>query len=95
VGKSRDKKFRGDIDSNDEAVFIAVEDIHLPDETLQRLRRDDKQIQGMRRELEAGRELVPVVVHHRFGGGYNVRDGRHRVLAARIAGVSHIAAWID
>jgi ParB-like chromosome segregation protein Spo0J len=36
--------------------------------------------------------MVRVVLRPRFGGGYNIEDGRHRVIAAKQAGIAFIEA---
>ena len=38
--------------------------------------------------------MVRVVLRPRFGGGYNVEDGRHRVIAAKLADAGFIEALI-
>jgi len=71
---------------------VAVDDIYVPERTLERImRKDFAQIEKMRGDFEDGQSIVRVVLRPRFGGGYNVEDGRHRVIAAKIAGEN----WID
>lgn len=66
--------------------FIRLDDIYVPDRTIERiLRKDHAQIEQMRADFEGGRSVVRVVLRPRFGGGYNVEDGRHRVIAAKLA----------
>ena len=43
-------------------------------------------------DYENGADMVRVVLHDRVGGGYNIDDGRHRVLAAKLAGIGFIEA---
>jgi len=78
-----------------ETEFIALADVHVPERTLERImRKDHGQIKNLRGDYESGRSQVRVVLRPRCGGGYNVEDGRHRVIAAKLAGESFIEAII-
>ena len=83
-----------DTHHEDETVMVSVEEIHVPDRTWKKVMRDKGQIERMRADFESGRTMVRVVLRHRFGGGYNIEDGRHRVIAAKLAGVGSIEAMI-
>lgn len=78
----------------DDVVSIPLEEIHIPEKTIAKLHRDMAQIERMRADFESGRSMVRVVLRRRCGGGYNIEDGRHRVFAARLAGVSFIDAIV-
>lgn len=78
-----------------ENVFIALSEIFVSDSTWQKLlARDGQQIEQYRQAYECGEDMVRVVLRPRFDGGYNVEDGRHRVIAAKLAGVGLIEAVI-
>ncbi|MBX9770684.1 MAG: ParB/RepB/Spo0J family partition protein [Candidatus Obscuribacterales bacterium] len=80
--------------NNEEIVEVAVDDIFVSEKNIQRVLRDKSQIEKMRRDFESGRHMVRVVLHPRAQGGYDVEDGRHRVIAAKAAGVEYIDAVI-
>lgn len=93
MSKKRNKKVPGG--DRREVVTVALEEIHVSERTLTRLLRKDRgQVEQMRAEYESGRRMVRVVLRPRCGGGYNVEDGRHRVIAAKIAGDAVIEAII-
>jgi hypothetical protein len=78
-----------------ETEVVNLNEVHVPERTLERImRKDHGQIENLRRDYENGRSFVRVVLRPRCGGGYNVEDGRHRVIAAKIAGESFIEAII-
>lgn len=79
---------------NEEIVEVAVDDIFVSEKNIQRVLRDAGQIEKMRRDFESGRKMARVVLHPRALGGYDVEDGRHRVIAAKIAGIGYIEAVI-
>jgi hypothetical protein len=80
---------------DDNIVMVNLDDIYVPEKTWQKiLQRDKGQIEQMRADFESGRCMVRVVLRPRFGGGYNVEDGRHRVIAAKLAGAGAIEAII-
>jgi ParB-like nuclease domain. len=96
MGKSY-KKNRRDFDEAvpDETIFVSLSDVYMSDSTWAKLLdRDHGQIEEMRLQFEGGEEMVRVVLRPRFGGGYNVEDGRHRVIAAKLADVGFIEAII-
>lgn len=78
-----------------DTVWVDLNEVYVPEKTWERIMRKDRgQIERMRADFESERDMVRVVLRTRFGGGYNVEDGRHRVIAAKLAGVSHIEAII-
>jgi len=86
------KKFCNERNRRDEGEFVRLDEIYVPERTVERiLRKDHAQIEKMRSDFEDGRSMVRVVLRPRFGGGYNVEDGRHRVIAAKLAE----QAWIE
>ena len=78
----------------DHVESIPLDEIYIPEKTLLKLHRDMAQIERMRADFESGRGVVRVVLRRRCGGGYNIEDGRHRVFAARLAGVTFIDAIV-
>lgn len=77
-----------------ETVMVSLAEIHVPERTWQKVMRDKGQIEKMRSDFESGRTMVRVVLRPRFGGGYNIEDGRHRVIAAKLAEAGFIEAMI-
>ncbi len=76
-------------------VWVALDDIYVTESVMRKLlARDHGQIEQMRVAYEDGRDMVRVVLHDRVEGGYNIEDGRHRVIAAKMAGVGYIEAVI-
>jgi len=76
-------------------VFINLDEVYITESTVQKLLdRDGGQIEQMRRDFEDGREMIRCVLRHRVGGGYNIEDGRHRVIAAKLAGICFIEAIV-
>lgn len=96
MGKSYKKNRRGlDEAVCDATIFVSLSDIYMADSTWEKLLdRDGGQIEEMRAQFEDGAEMVRVVLRPRFGGGYNIEDGRHRVIAAKLADVGFIEAII-
>lgn len=89
------KSFKASRRLHEETVWVALEEIHVPEKTWAKVSsRDAGQIDLMRADFESGRSMVRVVLRRRCGGGYNIEDGRHRVIAAKLAGVAHIEAII-
>lgn len=78
----------------DETTMVSLDEIHVPEKTWQKVMRDRGQIERMRADFESGRNMVRVILRPRCGGGYNIEDGRHRVIAAKLAGVGFIEAMI-
>jgi hypothetical protein len=78
-----------------ETIYVALSDVYMSESTWDKLvARDSQQIEQYRQAYENGEEMVRVVLRPRFDGGFNVEDGRHRVIAAKLAGVSFIEAAI-
>lgn len=79
----------------EEIVTVLLEEVFVPERTVERiLRKDHAQIARYVSDYENDRPMVRVVLRPRFGGGYNVEDGRHRVIAAKAAGCGYIEAII-
>lgn len=91
--KSYDRDDREDSSSG--TIFVNLNEVYICESTVQKLLdRDGGQIEQMRRDFEDGRDMVRCVLRHRVGGGYNIEDGRHRVIAAKLAGVCFIEALV-
>ncbi|MBS1992220.1 MAG: hypothetical protein JSS83_16975 [Cyanobacteria bacterium SZAS LIN-3] len=74
-------------------ILVALADVYITDATIAKLlARDGAQIERYRQAYECGEDMVRVVLRPRFGGGYNIEDGRHRVIAAKQAGIAFIEA---
>jgi hypothetical protein len=82
------------VQDKEQVVIVALSEIYVSEKNVQRVLRDQTQIEKMRRDFEYGRNMVRVVLHPRLSGGYDVSDGRHRVIAARLAGDAYIDAII-
>lgn len=80
--------------NREEFALVALDEIHVPEKTWRKVTRDQGQIDKMRADFESGRAIVRVVLRPRFAGGYNIEDGRHRVIAAKLSGVGFIEALI-
>lgn len=94
MGKSY-KKNRRAYDDDDNINYVNLDEIYVSESTWDKLlARDGGQIEKMRQDFEDGRPMVRVVLRPRAGGGYNIEDGRHRVIAAKLAGVGAIEALI-
>ena len=76
------------------AEWIPLSEIHLSERNVRALQRDIGQIEKLRQDYEAGLPMIPVVLIARDDGGYDVQDGRHRVLAATLAGLQGVDAII-
>lgn len=96
MGKSYSHKNRRyDQEAAGDTIYVPLCEIYISDNTWANLmKRDRAQIEEMRRDIEDGREIVRVVLRPRCGGGYNVEDGRHRVIAAKLAGTGFIEAMV-
>jgi len=82
-----------DCDRDLSAVVVALADVFITESTIAKLLvRDGAQIERYRQAYECGEDMVRVVLRPRFGGGYNIEDGRHRVIAAKLAGIGFIEA---
>jgi hypothetical protein len=76
-------------------VWISLADIHIPDSTVAKLlARDFHQIDEMRQRFENGESVFRVVLHERASGGFYIEDGRHRVIAAKLANVGFVEAEV-
>ena len=86
---------RHNVNRQREVVVVSLDEIYIPEKTWDRvMRKDHAQIERMRAEYESNRGMVRVELRPRFGGGYNIQDGRHRVIAAKLAEVGFIEAVI-
>jgi hypothetical protein len=99
MGKSFRDRREADFDDNNSdfegTVFVALDDIFVTDATVAKLMaRDGAQIEQYRKDYEYGARMVRVVLRPRASGGYNIEDGRHRVIAAKLAGTCFIEAKI-
>lgn len=110
MGKSRNTRFdrdfrsRGydrfddrdnDCQNKESTVWVALNEIYISDATWEKLlRRDGQQIDDMRDRFERNLDMVRVVLHRRAGGGYTIEDGRHRVMAAKLADAGFIEAIV-
>lgn len=81
--------------NRESTVWVRLDECYIADYVVEHLlARDFGQIEEMRVQIEDGKEMVRVVLRGRVSGGYNVEDGRHRVLAAKLAGMTFIEAII-
>jgi hypothetical protein len=98
MGKSYRSKYNEDRDDNNRGsgtIYVDLNEVFITESTVQKLLdRDGGQIEQMRVDFEDGREMFRCVLRPRVGGGYNIEDGRHRVIAAKLAGVCFIEALI-
>ena len=79
----------------EDTIYVSLSEVHIAQSTWDTLlERDHGQIERMRQDFENDRPMVRVVLRPRVGGGYNVEDGRHRVIAATLAGAGFIEARI-
>jgi hypothetical protein len=99
MGKSFRDRRKADFDDNNDncghsdVVVVSLSDVYVTDATIAKLlARDGAQIERYRQAYEYGEDMVRVVLRPRFGGGYNIEDGRHRVIAAKLAGMGFIEA---
>ena len=94
MGKSfRDRREADFADNYSGTTVVALDDIFITDATVAKLLlRDGAQIEQYRQSYEYGADMVRVVLRPRFGGGYNIEDGRHRVIAAKQAGIGFVEA---
>ncbi len=93
--KSRHRKGNREVAHNDDTIYVPLSEVFISNSTWTKLmERDHGQIGKMRQDFEDGRLMVRVVLRPRAGGGYNVEDGRHRVIAAKLADIGCIEALI-
>ncbi len=71
---------------------ISTDHIHLSPKRAARA--SAKKVEQYRRLMEEGREFPPVVLIELPNGTYDLRDGRHRYLAAQAAGFSFVDAVV-
>lgn len=82
-------------DDCENTVFVPLDQVNVPEHVIARImRKDHAQINRMRADYESGRDMVRVVLRPRLSGGYEIEDGRHRVIAAKLAGEAFIEALI-
>ena len=82
-------------DGDESIVAVSLDLVKVPQRMFEKLMRKDRgQIEEMRSEIENGRTMVPVVLRPNIEGGYDIEDGRHRVVAAKLACASFIEAVI-
>jgi hypothetical protein len=99
MGKFRERR-KADFDQSkqsdngdDDVVVVPLADVFMTDAVVAKLlARDGAQIERHRQAYEYGEDMVRVVLRPRYDGGYNVEDGRHRVIAAKQAGIGMIEA---
>ena len=75
-------------------VFIPVHAVVLSDRNRAALARDWAQVEDHRRELESGKELLPVKVRQRDDGRFDIEDGRHRFLACELSGQGYVSCIV-
>ncbi len=100
MGKSFRDRRKADFDNHLEGnkrdvavIVVALADVFITAATEAKLlARDGAQIERYRQAYEYSEDMVRVVLRPRFGGGYNIEDGRHRVIAAKQAGIGFIEA---
>ncbi len=81
--------------AQENSILVNLDEIQMPQRSIDRImRKDHAQIKAMRQDFENGREVFRVVLRTSACGGYEVEDGRHRVIAAKLAGVGFIEALI-
>jgi hypothetical protein len=81
-------------DSDDEA-WIALDEVNCPEKMRTKLLASDRgQIEKMRQRYELGLPMIPVILRPLCQGGYQIEDGRHRVVAALLAEQRFINALI-
>lgn len=82
-------------DRSEDTVLVSLDQINIPERMMQKLLRKDRgQIEEMRADIEDGREMFRVILRPNISGGYDIEDGRHRLVAAKLAGASHVEALI-
>lgn len=79
----------------EDVISVSLDEIFIPERSIERImRKDHAQIEQMRADIENGRTAFRVVLRPHCGGGYEIEDGRHRVIAAKLAGVGFIEAIV-
>ncbi|MFN8390714.1 MAG: hypothetical protein U0136_10525 [Bdellovibrionota bacterium] len=92
--RNRGRDRRGTRESFEAIVSVPLALIHLSDKNRSRLTRDRGQVEAMRKMYELGASMVPIKLIERGDGSFDIDDGRHRFLAAELAGASVIDAEI-
>ncbi len=88
------KNRRNRKDSDDEA-WVALDMVNCPEKMRTKLLASDRgQIEQMRQRYEDGLPMIPVILRPLCHGGYQIEDGRHRVVAAILAEQRFINAVI-
>ncbi len=81
--------------SREGTVFIELVEIHMSAREKDKLlRKDRNRLDGMRAQIEAGEQMVPIEVHEVDPVGYSIWDGKHRFLAHELAGETVIEAVV-
>ena len=79
---------------SDNAKLIPLERVKLSKKNRKALKRDSGQIELLRRRYESGCDDVPITVIELEDEWYQLVDGRHRYLAAELAGEGYIEAIV-
>ena len=77
-----------------ESLEIPLSEICLSKKNRKALKRDRKQIEELRKKLERGENEPAVILIRRSDGLYDLEDGRHRFLAAELAGAYSVTAIV-
>ena len=75
-------------------ISVPLAQIRLSEKNRKRLRRDRGQIEELRQAYERGEDHPPIALLERVDGEFDIEDGRHRFLAAELAGIEVINARI-
>lgn len=80
------KSSRRKREDSDCELWIALDEVNCPEKMQAKLLASDcGQIEQMRQQYELGLAMTPVILRPLLGGGYQIEDGRHRVVAALLA----------
>ncbi len=90
----RQSRGRFDDHGKGKTKLVALAQIHLSQKNRKRLARDRGQIELLRLIYERGDNLPPITLIQREDGEFDIDDGRHRFLAAELAGITLIEAFI-
>lgn len=71
--------------------LVGLDEVVLPPKQWKKLKRDRGQIEEMRRQVEEGECMVPIIVYERPDGKLGIEDGRHRYIAHVLAEAEFIA----
>lgn len=75
-----------------EAVLLRIESLRFSSKKRRGV--SPHRVEELRRELEEGKDLLPISVCAMGDGTYVVRDGRHRIQAHLEAGIDCIFAFV-